>query len=76
MLANFFNATKVPIIDYIKTSWTLKFGDFGACYKKCLETAPRTVQMAVVVKHGVEPIGARIYASPIVTTTTTGTSDQ
>ena len=33
--------------------------------------------MAVVVKHGVEPIGARIYASPIVTTTTTsGTSDQ
>ena len=33
--------------------------------------------MAFVVKHGAEPIGARIYASPIVTTTTTtGTSDQ
>ena len=73
-LASFFNPTKVPIIDYIQTSWTLKFGDFGACYMPL--AAPRTVQqMAFVVKHGVEPIGARIYASPIVTTTT-GTSDQ
>ena len=30
-LASFFNATKVPITDYIQTSWTLRF---GAYYKK------------------------------------------
>ena len=32
-LASFFNATKIPITDYIQTSWTLKF---GAYYKKRL----------------------------------------